>query len=555
MRKGGIADKSFFFLLLCAGLALALSVSVMAAARRGRTYDPAGGGMTGQSAADLRRLEMEQQAQQSAGLIDRALDDFFNQINQCRDPGELYVTSAAVLLEETRRQMAYFSDSQKGRYFLLQSWVEYCGGDVDQANMSSARACRMDGTYRDAWISQQYFAMLGGKRPLQPRPPRPQTSRRGEMAGMDMAADYGTGQPLFGTTGKLDFDPESLRYDLVGRSIEPFTAAFLDGTACVFEYDKEVLCLLVREIPAEEMEEKPQTETGQPLLYTTSPQAAPAAATYDYVDYGGQPAGGDNADPQLAVIELLRDQAAGSGGIRFFTVITNKSVPAETLAAYLAEQNPSLPQLPAATTVKELAVDAETAFALVVDKAGQYRFAGSARGFLLPLLLSKITGISFTGQSRTGQAAWMEGMDYGMGTERPAGDPNAPAVAGDPNAPAEMRRPPAGRPQPQAQAPRSREMMQDLQDAERPPVERVPTQEMTHENLCGAAQLQAARDFFMQAAGRKFITYRKGVDLCRYVMKNCPNSENAKAARQLLRESVPEDQRERYGLTREELGL
>ena len=186
MRKDGIVNKSLF-VLICAGVLSLLAVSAMAAARRGRGYDPQGGMV--QNPAEQRRMEMEEQARQASGLIDRALDDFFTQINDWRNPEEIYVTSAAVLLEENRRYMMYMEDPQKGRYMLLQSWVEYCSGNLTQANTYSARACRMDAMNRDAWISQQYFAILDGKRPLQPRPPRPQTQGRGYM-GMEAAPDY-----------------------------------------------------------------------------------------------------------------------------------------------------------------------------------------------------------------------------------------------------------------------------------------------------------------------------------------------------------------------------
>ena len=97
--------------------------------------------------------------------------------------------------------------------------------------------------------------------------------------------------------------------------------------------------------------------------------------------------------------------------------------------------------------------------------------------------------------------------------------------------------------------------MQELQEQDIEPVDRIPMNELTAEDMCGARELQAARAFFMTAARRKFITYRKGVDLCRQVIRQCPDSENAESARDLLRRSVPEDQREKYKLTDEELGL
>lgn len=559
MRKGGIAEK-IIFLLFFAGLLSLLAVSAMAAARRGRGYEPQQGMTQQQSPADLRRQEMEQQAQQAASLIDRALDDFFKQINNWQDPEEIYVKSAAVLLEDNRRYMMYMSDPQKAQYMLLQGWVEYCNGELTQANTYTARACRLDGANRDAWISQQYFAVLEGKRPLQPRPPRPQTGRRGDP--MEMAQDYTAAQSLYGTSGKLDFDPESLREDLIGRTLEPFTATFQNGMPLIYEHDKEILCMAVREIPAADLEEKPQTETGQQLLYTQPD--APAQPNYGYDEYGGgaaaaPAASNEGLQQQLAAMELLETKASASKDLRFFSVITNKASQKADVIRYLSGKEQTLPLLLADDTVKELAVNVEAPFILVVDKAGQFRFAGSGQGFVLPMLLGRLTGIPFSKQAQAEQAVRRESMEYMMierGMRPVMGDPNRPAGPMDPNSPARMRRPPRGRaPQPPAPSPQSKQMMQDLQEQTMDPTERIPTQDLTANDMCGYQQLAAARDFFMQAAGRRFITYRRGIELCRQVIRECPDSPNAEAARQLLRNSVPEEQRERYNLTNEELGL
>lgn len=551
MKKGDFFRKSLF-LLCCAGVLSLLAVSVMAAAKRARPADQMGG--QAQRPEDIRRQEMEQQAQQAASLLDRALDDFFTQINDYRDPGEIYVKSAAALLDENRRHMPFFDDPQKARYMLLQGWVEYCGGELELALTSSARTCRMDAANRDGWISQQYFSALLGKRPLQPRPPRAQTARRGgEMAGggPEMMAEPAPGQ-LYGSAGKLDFDPQSLRGDLIGRELKPFTAAFLDGTALNYQHDQQVLCLLVWEIPEELLKEKTRTEPAEQLLYT-QPGPGQMAEGIDASGLNPETAGAGEAAGHLEVLRSLRQQAAGSKELRFFTVITNKTDQTEAVMKYL-DDNPLLPPvLYVHGDVTDLVLEAATPFVLVVDKAGQFRFAGSARGFPLPMLLGRLTGLSFT--KDLSQAA-EPGMDPSMGMPMPPGRPEfqpmRPQMPGDPNRPMDPNSSPAA---PGPQRPSSKQIMQEMQDQALDPVERIPTQDLTPEEACGVMQLAAARDFFMQAANRKFISYRKGIDLCRYVIKNCPDSENAKAARRLMRESIPEDQREKYGLTNEELGI
>jgi hypothetical protein len=155
-----------------------------------------------------------------------------------------------------------------------------------------------------------------------------------------------------------------------------------------------------------------------------------------------------------------------------------------------------------------------------VDKNGQFRYAGSAEGFMFPMLLRRLTGVRLTKPAaQTSTAVGQDGMSLS--------DPNRPAVPTDPNSP--MPVPAAGI--------------------------GGPSENDEFNDICGANELAAAKDFFLKAAGKRFISYRKGVDLCRQIIRNCPHSKNAEEARQLLRTKVPQDQWETLGLTKDELGL
>jgi hypothetical protein len=59
---------------------------------------------------------------------------------------------------------------------------------------------------------------------------------------------------------------------------------------------------------------------------------------------------------------------------------------------------------------------------------------------------------------------------------------------------------------------------------------------------------------FIPIGSKPGLNYARGVKLCREIMKDYPGSEYAEEARKLLL-TIPEDQRERYKLTNEELGL
>ncbi|HPY77126.1 MAG TPA: hypothetical protein PLQ45_04715, partial [Anaerohalosphaeraceae bacterium] len=79
MKKRGIYRNLFFF-LCCAGFLSVPVISAMAAAKRARPMEQMGGPM--QRPDEIRKQEQQQQAQLALTLVDRALDDFFSQINE-----------------------------------------------------------------------------------------------------------------------------------------------------------------------------------------------------------------------------------------------------------------------------------------------------------------------------------------------------------------------------------------------------------------------------------------------------------------------------------------
>ncbi len=57
------------------------------------------------------------------------------------------------------------------------------------------------------------------------------------------------------------------------------------------------------------------------------------------------------------------------------------------------------------------------------------------------------------------------------------------------------------------------------------------------------------------SAGRKpVLTSKKGVDFCRQIIREYPNTKYEQEARMLLRR-VPEYERKRYNITDKEMGL
>ncbi|MHC4883203.1 MAG: hypothetical protein ACYTCV_11500, partial [Planctomycetota bacterium] len=59
--------------------------------------------------------------------------------------------------------------------------------------------------------------------------------------------------------------------------------------------------------------------------------------------------------------------------------------------------------------------------------------------------------------------------------------------------------------------------------------------------------------FYINAARKKFQTYKQGVDMCREIIRKYPGTKYEHEARLLLRR-VPEDKRGTYNIMDEELG-
>ncbi|MBN1124479.1 MAG: hypothetical protein JXA82_05685 [Sedimentisphaerales bacterium] len=72
--------------------------------------------------------------------------------------------------------------------------------------------------------------------------------------------------------------------------------------------------------------------------------------------------------------------------------------------------------------------------------------------------------------------------------------------------------------------------------------------------LADAAKKLEFAKAFVSIGRKRYMTSKQGVDACREIIQKWPNTKYAEEARQLLR-LVPENERKRYNITNEELGL
>jgi hypothetical protein len=162
----------------------------------------------------------------------------------------------------------------------------------------------------------------------------------------------------------------------------------------------------------------------------------------------------------------------------------------------------------------------------IADTSGTIKYAGPARGFLARMMLIRIAG---------------EPPSAGS-IRRPGGRP-PPSTIFNPFKGlfgGGKQRPPA---------------KTTTGGATPPPPDRIDEEdgEVTPESYQAGKLLEYAKMFV--SAGRKpVLTSKKGVELCRQIIREYPNSKYEQEARLLLRR-VPEYERKRYNITDEEMGL
>jgi hypothetical protein len=473
---------------------------------------------------------------ETATRIQQSLDVILPEVNKGLKPAASPLAGSQRLLEESKRYFLQMDDKQKAQYCLLQSWSAYYADEIEVAHLNAAKACKLDATNGDAWASQVAMALLADKRPMMPRAPKPvRTPRNRQNAGGMESPDMMRGG-MEGTSqiqkGKLDFDLNLFLAEAVGKKFGPLQVHCLNGTTLDYQPGDAGLCVLFwRKFEAKAAKADPN---GRPV-----PQAAPPMAPMfeDTMMMGvsNQPLEGT---PEVAFSKLFQAGLA-NGRMKFAAVNLDSSVNKRAvMEEMIARPQPWAQILVADQTeglfseIGSIPADPGKPVLMMADTTGTIRYAGPAMGFIAPMLLE---GIVSGGAANRG------------GTEEKTVSVIAPLAPADSNSlPADSN-----------SLPRA---TQKQKPAVQAPVRQTGQPQSQYKELSEEDKIQAERlvtyaeDLFMKTGAKHVTTYKRGIELCRQVMKDYPGSEYADKARQLLRQ-VPENQRSQYGITDHELGL
>lgn len=499
--------------------------------------------------SDARREQLRQEAQASYLPIEQTLKVILEKANLNQRLSAEQTQKALALLEMNKRNAVLYETPKKAGYMLLQSWVSYYQNDpVNNLNWA-VRACKEDPTNGDAWASQTLFSLLYSHKPVEPqallrkpqtpttesrrqRPPRPQRPRRnGDETPLETGISYNTSAP-YGQPGTLVFSPDKLNKEFLRERFALMEFKTTDDKKITYSPAADILCLLVWR--AEEA-----SDPNTPGLTPQKIEPAMELSLASPLDTMGT--SGPSLEDQQAYFEVMTEALAAKKEVKFLEINTNSS--AGTKQA-LANHRPVCPLVAAADpqsgAAAFLRLNVKTPFMAIIDKEGKVKYAGPAEGFAPAFILTHITGVAIDLKAfqPTPQAAtpMMGGMMPGeMPLMMMPGmyDPNQRSPLDDPNRP-QMKSPAA----PQTQAP-----------AEKKYRELPLEQQMEAEK-----KLSYIDGLFIKGSRAKIQSYKRGVDMCREIIRDYPGTKYADQAQQLLRQ-VPENKRATYNITNAELGL
>jgi hypothetical protein len=482
----------------------------------------------------------DQKIMEAANKIGPTLDALLTQVNEAKNPTQKEISEAQLLVNETKRHFLKMDDKQdaerkqKAQYFLLQSWLSYFSGQMETAHANAVKAWKLDTADKqsmpsgDIWATQVAMALVADMKPMLPRPRKPVRApqRNRQPGGMMEAPGMMMGNPQDPASqiqpGKLDFDLSRFLAEAIDKKVEALQLHCLNGTTFGYQPGEEALCVLFwQKFETKKAAVSNEPNQGPGAVQPPMPMQPPMGFGGFYE--GGMMGQANERTPTAAFGKLFREGLGDGGQVKFLAVNLDSAAHRHAVVDEILKQPQAWAQVlvadGTAMSFPELgSVSPEDPILMMADSSGTIRYAGPVMGFIAPMILTKFLGGDLL------QLAVPEGIGDAAVADSNSVSNALPAVQTP--VPAFVQQTP--RPQP-------RELSEE--DA-----------------IMAEKKVGAARDLFMKLGAKPGLTYTQGVRICREVMKEYPGSPYADQARDLLRQ-VPENQRARYKITDEELGL
>jgi len=520
---------------------------------------------------------MEQEAQAMASVVQKALTDLLEPVPRNHRPSQDLIQKSQLVIENTKRYFPGFDDKPKAQFMLLQAWTAFYQDDPEQALNWSIRACRTDEASQDTWISQAVFGLLNGRPPALPRieEPRPESQperaiarrpRRNEIAAVPKPQPYSE-------KGILEFDLLGLNIRMFREQFERVEFQTTAGEKIAYTPGTDTLCMLfwqgqeslsdANDISGNRNSQQPANgvqDEVQRAIQEAMQQVVPEMAEGMSMDSGDSYGDSQKTgiESQRRYFEVLMDACKDRPEIKFLQINTFKPSLPEAVSVLPDDSQGPIPTVvaaaPQSNAQKFAGLPVEKPFMVIVGKEGRVQYAGTAADFVPAFILTELTGveIDLAKQSPTAESqAFPEGMMdpmmmemmmmEGMPVGRVAVDPNRPVsdpkkIVADPNNPVADPNTPVKTERPA----RPRAEFEDF-----------PTQSI--EEGVRADKLLALAQMKIKESTKLRSNPKQGIEACRQILAEFPNTQYAQQARELLRQ-VPERYQKMNNITDEELG-
>lgn len=466
------------------------------------------------SATPPKELRAKNKSEAKRGIETR-LEQALECANNNQPPNDGFADQTKLFLKGCRPFLKELQKSDICEYYTLTAWVNHFKGDVDNAYLAAQKAHSTNPSNLDAKASYAAMALLAEKEPIFKRIRKKSNSHSKNI---------------------LEFNEAALNTDLLQRSIPPLQAKCLNSTSFSYEPGQNALAVLFW---------KTNTPMPSPSLDTVTdpndlsdPNSMPKqkrSGKNKRPRHGMNPEFGmhdshDNMPGQNAPELSESFKAFGdlynanvtNDKIKFIAVNTNQteqlSAVINTLSTTAGMWASTMAKLPQ-SNIKEIAdIETNSATLVIADKTGKIIYAGQSNGFLPKTMLQKVGGNTASANIDIAPPAPKEAAKK----PRPV---KPKKMSADDNGPGDTPKQPQLRTLP----------MEEQVQAEK--------------------RITYARDLFVSAGKKRFLRPKRGIDMCREIMKDYPNTKYYVEAQRILREEVPERFRKQYNLTDEELGI
>ncbi|MBW8017455.1 MAG: hypothetical protein FVQ82_14845 [Planctomycetes bacterium] len=466
-------------------------------------------------------------------------------LNAHRVPAKQQIASNVAALRTLKTVFSRMRKKLPAKYYMLMAWNEYFSGDLTRAQQAAQIAYKTSAV-EDARVTMTSITLLAGERPV--RVPKKKTPPKNP----NTYSGYNTTSQA---ANLLDFDVESLNTQLTDPKSPKISAMELNCVnSTTFKYTpgSEALCVIFWQLSDKDAASVTPSEPNDPSATGAVPATAstptPGKTSPQYYDgfegeYAMQPHmnpyGSSAAQKQKSTFltntkafKKLFSAAFGTDNVKFLAVNTDSLVAKRKVVekimenpwpwAHVMAHDPKSrdTQFKEILAKKEVLVKHDKPLLVITSNDGTIKYAGSAVGFLAPMMFSKVTGGVINSTAATGTATRPSKGQTGIA--------NAIWKMINKNKAGNNKAATTKRVDPQ-------------------PKKMNPSDEYAASKL-----LENAKAFIKM--GRRITTPKRGIEMCREIIAKYPNTKYSEGARMLLRD-VPERFRKKYRITNEEMGL